>query len=250
MPDGLAIFRGLTADGATVAFVDGDVDAAIRKAVEIYSGDPLGDPHPGTTAIKIGTIKSVDIEDEENLVEKAVTGLLPATEIEVDQEIAKLNDSIAERGLSLIAGSAEVRMLKADQPDEPEVEERIVFAPVLEPNDGQKGAPVAPDTQGDVYSDDAIRKTAHGWMEKGGNVGLMHRLNVSARVSVLESYLAPVDFTFGEGESAYKVRKGTWLLALRIHDDNLWKKVKDGTLNAFSVGGSTQRVPFDPQGDK
>ena len=56
---------------------------------------------------------------------------------------------------------------------------------------------------------------------------------------MLESYLAPTDFTIGE----LAVRKGTWLLAVRVLSDELWERVKSGDLTGFSIGGSARRVP-------
>jgi len=67
----------------------------------------------------------------------------------------------------------------------------------------------------------------------------MHRFRVNDQVKVLESYLAPVDLTLGGAT----VRKGTWLLAVRILSDELWEQVKDGQLTGFSIGGSARRVP-------
>ena len=76
-------------------------------------------------------------------------------------------------------------------------------------------------------------------MEEFGGLGLMHRLRVNDQVKVLESFLAPTDFTLGETS----VRKGTWLLAVRVLGDELWGKVKSGELTGFSIGGSARRVP-------
>jgi hypothetical protein len=76
-------------------------------------------------------------------------------------------------------------------------------------------------------------------MEEFGGLGLMHRLRVNDQVKVLESYLAPTDFTIGE----LTVRKGTWMLAVRVLSDELWDRVKSGDLTGFSIGGSARRVP-------
>jgi len=64
-------------------------------------------------------------------------------------------------------------------------------------------------------------------------------LRVNDQVKVLESYLAPTDFTIGE----LTVRKGTWLLAVRVLSDELWDRVKTGDLTGFSIGGSARRIP-------
>lgn len=39
------------------------------------------------------------------------------------------------------------------------------------------------------------------------------------------------------------IAKGTWLLAVRVLSDDLWRRVKDGELTGFSIGGSARRVP-------
>jgi hypothetical protein len=141
---------------------------------------------------------------------------------------------------SIVKGSAQEKLLKSSEDDEEE-EERTVVSVVLEPNDGEDGAPLDPDTQGDIYSADAIEKTAHGWMKKGGHIGLMHEFDISESVSVLESNIAPVDFELNGQE----IRKGSWLLKLQIVDDELWKAVKAGTFGAFSVGGFKTSVDVE-----
>lgn len=110
-------------------------------------------------------------------------------------------------------------------------DERYVLGIVLEPE--------VVDAQGDIYSAAEIRQAAHRFMEDFGGLGLMHRFIVNGQVKVLESYLAPADLDIGD----VRVRKGTWLLAVRVLSDELWEQVKDGRLTGFSIGGSARRVP-------
>jgi len=110
-------------------------------------------------------------------------------------------------------------------------DERFVLGVVLEPE--------VVDAQGDIYSADEVRQAAHRFMEEFGGLGLMHRMRVNGQVKVLESYLAPSDLAIGDAT----VRKGTWLLAVRILSDELWSEVKDGQLTGFSIGGSARRLP-------
>jgi len=108
-------------------------------------------------------------------------------------------------------------------------DERYVLGVVLEPE--------VVDAQGDIYSAEEVRQAAHRFMEEYGGLGVMHRLRVNGQVKILESFLAPVDLTIGD----VKVRKGTWLLAVRILSDELWEQVRDGRLRGFSIGGSARR---------
>ena len=110
-------------------------------------------------------------------------------------------------------------------------EERYVLGVVLEPE--------TVDSQGDIYSADEIRRAAFRWMEFFGRRGFMHEQLVDDRVRVLESYIAPVDF--GEGENV--VKAGSWLLGTRVLDDGMWRDIKAGRLQSYSIGGSAIRRP-------
>jgi DNA adenine methylase len=123
-------------------------------------------------------------------------------------------------------------LLKGARPED----ERYVLGVVLEPE--------TVDAQGDIYSADEIARAAHGFMEDFGGLGLMHRERVNGQVKILETYLAPADFEL----AGARVRKGTWLLAVRVLDDALWAQVKGGALTGFSIGGAARKVP-EVEGD-
>lgn len=108
-------------------------------------------------------------------------------------------------------------------------DERYVLGVVLEPE--------TVDAQNDIYSKEEVRSAAHKYMERFQNTGLMHHADVSGTVKVLESYIAPTDFQVGDE----KVKKGSWIMAVRVNDDELWKAVKSGELTGFSIGGSAVR---------
>lgn len=120
---------------------------------------------------------------------------------------------------------AYVTVLKAE-----EEEENTVFGIVLEPE--------TVDSQGDIYSAEEIRKTAYRFMERYQQFGLQHEELVSM-ILPLESYIAPVDFEV----NGQNVKKGTWLLRVRVLDEDIWSRVKSGELTGFSIGGSAMRTP-------
>jgi hypothetical protein len=128
------------------------------------------------------------------------------------------------------------RAKKGDLDDSGEDEERTVFGIVLEPE--------TVDSQGDIYSEDEVRQTAWRFAERYQHFGLMHRQIVPGIV-LLETYLAPVDFEIVDRNGqAQKIKKGTWLLRVRVTDDSIWEAVKDGRLDGFSIGGSAVRQPL------
>jgi DNA adenine methylase len=126
------------------------------------------------------------------------------------------------------------RVIKTIMPKEGAAEERFVLGIVLEPEEV--------DAQKDIYSAEEVRSAAHKFMEQYQNIGLMHSSVVNEQVKILESYVAPVSFEMDDTE----VREGTWLLAVRVLDDDLWEAVKEGGLTGFSIGGSAIRVPERP----
>jgi len=142
---------------------------------------------------------------------------------------------VEAEGKTSTTKSLGVRFLKAELDQEPtgdDVEERFVLGVVLEPE--------VEDSQGDIYSADEIRKTAHRYMEFYRQSGVMHeRMADEKEIRILESYLAPEDCKIGDE----MVKKGTWLLGARIASDALWKKVKDGEFTGWSIGGTGIREP-------
>lgn len=126
-----------------------------------------------------------------------------------------------------------VRLVKSATPDE---EERYVLGIVLEPT-LEMGEP---DSQGDLYSAEEVRKAAYGFMENSQAFKIQHKEDAGDRIKILESWLAREDATI-EGQ---KVVKGTWLLGVRIVDDALWAAVKDGSFTGFSIGGVATRTPL------
>lgn len=110
-------------------------------------------------------------------------------------------------------------------------EERYVFGVVLEPD--------VVDSQNDTYSAEEVRKAAHRFMEAHAQLGKQHSEIVTGKLKILESYVAPVDFAVGE----QVIKAGTWLLAIRVVDDELWGAVKAGSFTGFSIGGTAIRQP-------
>jgi hypothetical protein len=56
-------------------------------------------------------------------------------------------------------------------------------------------------------------------------------------VSVVESWI--VDDPAKDKQQVFGMNypKGTWMISIKIEDDAIWQKVKDGKLNGFSVQG-------------
>lgn len=178
-------------------------------------------------------------------------GELPRLLAEAGYNIKRLQlGRVINRGLrrnsgknlsTLVATNYDLVEKSMDQPDDfttttalikntDPADERYVLGIVLEPE--------VVDAQGDIYSADEIRQAAHKFMEGFGGIGLMHRYRVDGGVTILESYLTPSDLDLGDNH----IRKGTWMLAVRVLDDDIWRQVREGELTGFSIGGTARRL--------
>lgn len=102
------------------------------------------------------------------------------------------------------------------------------------------GVVLEPDTidlQGDVITEDDVRLAMEGYMLNSQLVGHQHQ--EVAKASVVECYLAPENF---DVEGLDSVRKGSWVLTVKVFDDDLWNDVLDGKLTGFSIGGTGLRT--------
>jgi hypothetical protein len=195
---------------------------------------PVGKTFNSAVEADVGDCISVDVReimDDRRGGKRVLTWYVPAVVGPVDRpstvaEVEELLESGETRKLSAL--DREIPLLKT-------AEERFVLGIVLEPE--------TVDAQNDIYSAEEIRLAAHRFMEEFGGLGLMHRQRVNDRVKVLESYVAPCDFE----EGGQKVKKGTWILAVRVLDDEMWRAVKEGKLTGFSIGGTGIRRP-EPRG--
>lgn len=111
-------------------------------------------------------------------------------------------------------------------------EKQCVYGVVLAPDEV--------DLQKDWMTPEEIEKTAHFWMLQGANVGDSHE--ELAKAKCVESYIAPTDFV-GDGQyGSQPVKKGSWVLGVKIMDKGMWEGVKNGEYTGFSVGGYGMRT--------
>ena len=107
-----------------------------------------------------------------------------------------------------------------------EVKGEMVLGVVLAP--GEK------DADGDVFTKEEIEKACWDYNTNFFNVAYRHGVMLTKEeAELLESYIAPVDMEIN-GE---KVPAGTWLQRWRVKDEGLRKKIADGEIVGFSIGG-------------
>jgi hypothetical protein len=108
-------------------------------------------------------------------------------------------------------------------------DERIVTGIVLEPDEV--------DAQGDTVSKEAIKEAAYSFLakfNKDTKLGFMHKAFGNLGISLVESWVAREDCKYGGNA----VKSGSWLMSVKVDkNDTLWKKIKEGEISGFSIGG-------------
>ncbi|NIR12495.1 MAG: N-6 DNA methylase, partial [Desulfobacterales bacterium] len=69
-------------------------------------------------------------------------------------------------------------------------------------------------------------------------IGLMHEKNVSDKVKIIECYIARAPFEL----NGQMVRKGSWVMVLKIEDDSIKQDIKDGKLTGLSMSGTATNM--------
>lgn len=108
-----------------------------------------------------------------------------------------------------------------------DADKQIVTAPVLIPD--------RPDRHGDEVSAENIEEVAQDFLANYQNVDVMHTLeNVGVPV---ESWVTRSALDFDGKE----VPAGSWMLSVKVNNDEVWQAVKSGELTGFSIFGKGQR---------
>jgi hypothetical protein len=146
-----------------------------------------------------------------------------ATEIEehihVDDHVEHIMETIT-KGFD---DTKEVPIMKLD------LHKKLVYGVVLEPD--------SVDAQEDVISADDIEAAAHHYLKTSRVVGSSHAKPINMAHPV-ESYIAPQDFQTEGGQYGNQtIKKGSWVLGVKVEDPDEWNKVLNGDYQAFSVGG-------------
>ncbi len=157
-------------------------------------------------------------------------GLDAAASIEVIDPVIKLTSAEVMKRLEGGEDPGFRRMYVAK--DAGGTELRMAMGVVLEPDEV--------DAQNDTISAETIRKAAHGFMAHYQNMGLQHKMLANDKVQLLESYIAPVDMEV----NGDRIKAGSWVMATKYNDDELWAAVKAGGFTGYSIGGFAKRRPL------
>ncbi len=151
---------------------------------------------------------------------KAKKQLIPVESDELKEPVAISEETEKE----VTAIKAYVKLVKLAK------EEQKVTGVVLEPD--------VFDAQKTTITAEVIRKAAHGFLA-GFNIttklGVQHK-DFKKQFELCESYIAPINFALGDKT----IKKGSWIVILKILSKKIWDRVKSGEITGFSIGGKAK----------
>ncbi len=164
----------------------------------------------------------------------------------VELVIDESNDSLAIDAISLVSAPAieqefvffgkEKNNLTFAKVDE---EKRMLVSPALIPN--KQIFRYDPNTDSEYYvyfSPETVRKASELYLKHNNHhkATYEHQDRVSGVLTV-ESWIIEDTKTDKSTLYGFSLPKGTWMVKMKIENDDLWNKIKDGSLRGLSIEG-------------
>jgi len=89
------------------------------------------------------------------------------------------------------------------------------------------------DAEGCVYSAETIRAACERWNGENHDLG----------VTVVSSGVTDADTVVGNTS----VKAGSWLVTVRVDNDETWQQITSGALAGLSIGGWAVKVPKEDE---
>jgi len=88
------------------------------------------------------------------------------------------------------------------------------------------------------FSEDTVRHASELFLMKGNqnNATYEHKEKLDG-MSVVESWLIQDSKTDKSRLYGFDLPKGTWMISMKVNNDDVWKQVKDGKVKGFSIEG-------------
>lgn len=199
------------AEAINLGFKDGAIHVHDINGMAVYMPGPDHESYLNRMA-ELAGIDEDDDEEDDNMLERTVRAIMASV--------------IGKKSKGLNAGP---NILKFQE------DEQIVWgwASVVTEN----GEEIF-DTQGDAISPQEMEKAATEFMLDARMAKAMHDGEQIGEVV----HSLPLTKELGQALGVQSDREG-WIIAMKIHDPDVWQKVKSGEYRAFSIGGAAVNVP-------
>jgi len=89
------------------------------------------------------------------------------------------------------------------------------------------------------FSEDTVRKASELFLMRSNqnNATLEHEKKMLDGMSVVESWIIEDEKTDKSRLYNFNLPKGTWMISMKVNNDEIWNKVKAGDVKGFSIEG-------------
>ena len=89
------------------------------------------------------------------------------------------------------------------------------------------------------FSEDTVRKASELFLMRSNqnNATYEHERKMLDGMSVVESWIIEDEKTDKSRLYNFNLPKGTWMISMKVNNDEVWQKVKDGEVKGFSIEG-------------
>lgn len=105
-------------------------------------------------------------------------------------------------------------------------------------------APDEVDLHGDTYNEEEVEKACHSFSLHCNKANLFHRVETE-HAKIVQNFINPSDFQLDDGRM---IKKGSWLQVWYFPETDMgkeiWKAVKDGTIDGVSIGATAKVEKF------
>jgi hypothetical protein len=121
---------------------------------------------------------------------------------------------------------------------EVDAEKKILMGAALVPNKQILRA----DKDGKAYyiyfSEDTVKKASELFLMRSNQNNATYEHNQKLKgMSVVESWLIEDEVHDKSVKYGFNLPKGTWMISMKVNNDDVWKDVKDGKVKGFSIEG-------------
>lgn len=105
-------------------------------------------------------------------------------------------------------------------------------------------APDEVDLHGHIYNEEEVEKACHSFSLHCNKANLFHRVETE-HAKIVQNFINPSDFQLDDGRM---IKKGSWLQVWYFPEtdmgEEIWKAVKDGTIDGVSIGATAKVEKF------
>jgi hypothetical protein len=89
------------------------------------------------------------------------------------------------------------------------------------------------------FSEDTVRKASELFLMRANqnNATLEHEKKMLDGMSVVESWIVEDEKQDKSAKYGFNLPKGTWMISMKVNNDEIWNKVKAGEVKGFSIEG-------------